>query len=252
MLDGCSQRVVVNDSISRQRPVTSTVPQVSVLGPVVVSILINYTDRSTECTLSKFAVYTKLSGAVDTTERMDAILRDWDTPEKQAHENLMRFNKIKHRALHLDQGNPRKKYRLREELIESSSVENALRVLTDKKTDKKQCALAAWKFNSIPGCIKRGVASMARIVPLYYAFVRPHLEYSAQARGSSTERMQSCWSRSRRATRIIKGLERFSYGARLREFELFRLGRLPRESVDAPSLEVLKARLDGALGSLSW
>ena len=56
----------------------------------------------------------------------------------------------------------------------------------------------------------------------------------------------------RRATRIIKGLERFSYGARLREFELFRLGRLPRESVDAPSLEVLKARLDGALGSLSW
>ena len=28
--------------------------------------------------------------------------------------------------------------------------------------------------------------------------------------------------------------------------------RLPRETVDAPSLEVFKARLDGALGSLSW
>jgi len=28
--------------------------------------------------------------------------------------------------------------------------------------------------------------------------------------------------------------------------------RLPREAVGAPSLEVLKARLDGALGSLSW
>mgnify|MGYP007083816592 CR=1 FL=1 len=28
--------------------------------------------------------------------------------------------------------------------------------------------------------------------------------------------------------------------------------RLPRELVDAPSLEVFKARLDGALGSLSW
>jgi len=28
--------------------------------------------------------------------------------------------------------------------------------------------------------------------------------------------------------------------------------RLPREAVDAPSLEVFKARLDGALGSLSW
>ena len=28
--------------------------------------------------------------------------------------------------------------------------------------------------------------------------------------------------------------------------------RLPREAVDAPSLEVLKVRLDGALGSLIW
>ena len=28
--------------------------------------------------------------------------------------------------------------------------------------------------------------------------------------------------------------------------------RLPREAVDAPSLEAFKARLDGALGSLVW
>ena len=30
------------------------------------------------------------------------------------------------------------------------------------------------------------------------------------------------------------------------------LEQLPREVVDAPSLEVFKARLDGALGSLAW
>jgi len=28
--------------------------------------------------------------------------------------------------------------------------------------------------------------------------------------------------------------------------------RLPKEAVDVPSPEALKARLDGALGSLSW
>jgi len=28
--------------------------------------------------------------------------------------------------------------------------------------------------------------------------------------------------------------------------------RLPKEAVDAPSLKVFEARLDGALGSLSW
>ena len=31
-----------------------------------------------------------------------------------------------------------------------------------------------------------------------------------------------------------------------------RVVRLPRELVDAPSQEVFKARLDGALGSLVW
>jgi len=30
------------------------------------------------------------------------------------------------------------------------------------------------------------------------------------------------------------------------------LAQLPREAVGAPSLEALKARLDGALGNLSW
>jgi len=30
------------------------------------------------------------------------------------------------------------------------------------------------------------------------------------------------------------------------------LAYLPREAVDAPSLESFKTRLDGALGSLSW
>ena len=30
------------------------------------------------------------------------------------------------------------------------------------------------------------------------------------------------------------------------------LEQLPREAVDAPSLEVFKARLDGALGCLGW
>jgi len=30
------------------------------------------------------------------------------------------------------------------------------------------------------------------------------------------------------------------------------LAQLPREAVDVPSLEVLKAKVDGALGSLVW
>jgi len=112
-------------------PVTSGMPQGSVLGLILLSIFISDNDSGVEHILSKSADVTKLWGADNTPEGWDATQMNLDRLEQWAQVNLVRFNKSKCKTLHLGQDNPHYQYKLGDDRIKSSSAKKYLGVLVD-------------------------------------------------------------------------------------------------------------------------
>ncbi|KAJ7401586.1 hypothetical protein BTVI_94407 [Pitangus sulphuratus] len=131
--------------------------------PVETSLISSsMTESRIKCTFSKFPNNTNLCSVAHMPEGRYGI-HDLGKPEMLFCVSFMRFNKTKHKDLHLGWGNTQYQYRLSEDRFESSLVKKGLGVLVDENPSTSwQSALTTQKANCIPGCIKSIVASKSR------------------------------------------------------------------------------------------
>ena len=226
-LTGRTMRVVVNGSSSSWMRVLSGVPQGSVLGPLLFLLYVNDLPDWIKTNIRIFADDTKIWTRITSVKDSECLQRDLDSLSRWSEKWLLRLNPEKCKVMHIRHSH-NTSYTIRQDekdwSLQETTEEKDLGVLTtaDLKVSR-QCCEAASKANRILGMVNRQFKNLDKngFLILYKGFVRPHLEYAIQSwspylRGDidKLEKVQ------RRATRLIAGYKKLSYGERLRRLGL--------------------------------
>ncbi|GAB0209302.1 triadin [Grus japonensis] len=276
--------------MSKWRTVMSGVPQGSVLGLALFNIFVSDMDSGIECTLCKFADDTKLCGAIDMLEGRDAVQRDLDRLERLGEEWIESSPEEKDLGVLIDEKlNMTQQCTLAAQKA-NRVLGCIKRGVTSRSREVILPLYSALVRPHLEYCIqlwgpqyRRDMELLERVQRRTTKLIRglEHLSYEDRLRELGLFSLEKRRLRGDLivAFQYLKGAYRKAgeglfirecsdrtrgNGLNLKEGQ-FRLdgrkkfftvrvvrywNRLPREVVDAPSLEMFKTRLDEALGNV--
>ena len=234
-----TQYVSVKGRNSDHTPVTSGVPQGSVLGPTLFIYYINDLPTVTNEEIKIFADDTKAFSEINSVEDQIQLQSCLDSLIEWSEKWLLCFNSDKCKVLHLGKNNPKYKYYLKNgnqhhELMETI-CEKDLGVHIDNNLDfNEHISKTASKARSLAGMINRTITFKTPeiMIPLYKALVRSVAEYANTIWCPFKRKDINCIEDiQRHFTRRVCGMRGLDYGQRLKKLKL-------------PSLEFRRLRGD--------
>ena len=222
------QYVCINDEKSDTLPVTSGVPQGSVLGPTLFIYFINDLPLVTKLPMEIFAddtkAFNKSENQADKLKLQSAI----DAMVEWTKLWLIEFNKLKCKVLHAGKQNPNFDYHIGygndKTTLEVTTNEKDLGVHIDPLlTFENHINETIKKATNMSNLIMRAITykSVDIMIPLFKALVRPTLEYANvvwfPAKRKDINALENV---QRRYTKCIVGMKDIPYEERLKTLNL--------------------------------
>ncbi len=219
------QRVVINRTASDWAPVTSGVPQDSVLGPVLFIIYISDIDVGLNNFIAKHSDGTKIRNSVIFDRDRQSLEDDLNKISAWSARWEMPFNVNKCHILQVGTRNLKYDYEMSSEKLKSVQCVKDLGVtIVSNLKFSQQSKDAAGKANRMLGFIKRNFSFKNKDIILYNSLVIPHLEHAVQFWPPHLSKdIAKLEAVQLRAIKMIPSLHNKSHEERLAQLNLFSL-----------------------------
>jgi ribonuclease P/MRP protein subunit RPP40 len=216
--------VVIGNDTSEWKPVTSGIPQGSVLGPILFVIFINDMPEVVKSNIKLFADDTKAFRAIETMQDMDTMQDDINNLLQWSAKWQLPFNMSKCKIIHFGKKNTNHVYHMGQEELAHVTKEKDVGVIFNSSFNfSNHIRAMTAKANSRVGILRRSFSSLSSysLKLLYKSIVRPILEYCSSiwfpalvGEIKEIEKVQ------RRATKLVPSLKNKSYPERLKALDL--------------------------------